>query len=234
MTINLHILNSSGRFSEQNVDAMTAILTETARECSRLLQLRDLDIVVMNVPWAVIPRLGVNGFAYDQHQIVLQLDISHDHLATHLDSALRAVLAHELHHCARAAALGNSHSSTYGGSLVAEGLACCFEEEIGEPTPFYAVECAGDRLRKFSEKAKGYAKAERQSLPGHWEDWMFGRGSDDPEFPYQCGYSTGYALIKAWLKINHLRPSEAAGIDENLVLDPWLDGTINIAPQIAG
>jgi hypothetical protein len=35
---------------------------------------------------------------------------------------------------------------TYGEYLVLDGLACCFEEEIGGPTPFYATECKGAEL----------------------------------------------------------------------------------------
>lgn len=137
-----------------------------------------------------------------------------------------SLLAHELHHNARSKARGSSHAETYGGSLVAEGLACCFEEEIDEPTPFYAVECKGKALSRFSEKAREQLATKHGKLPGNWHDWMFGKGPDDPEFPYQCGYSTGYALVSAWLKATGRTASEAAGVDEQEVLEAWTSGGI--------
>jgi hypothetical protein len=63
---------------------------------------------------------------------------------------------------------------------------------------FNVVERRGDALRRFSEKGKAPLDKGRSELPGHWDDWMFGR-ADDPEFPYQCGYSTGYAIVRRWL-----------------------------------
>ncbi|MCP4185523.1 MAG: DUF2268 domain-containing protein [Hyphomicrobiales bacterium] len=191
------------------------------------MTLADIDVVVMNVPWNVIPRTGINGFCYDAHQIILWLDCSHHYLQANFESTVRATLAHELHHCARSLARGTSHSSTYGGSLVAEGLACCFEEEIGENIPFYAIECTGEALQKFGDKAKQNVHKNREKLFGGWRQWVFGI-NNDPEFPYQCGYSTGYSLVRGWLNKTGSTASAAVGIDENEILDMWLDGQIEL------
>ncbi len=226
MAIQFHILSANGILTGALRDRLQAVLDDGARRCEEMLTLADIDIVVMNAPRNVIPRIGVNGYSYDAQQILISLDHQHDHLNARFDSAVRSILAHELHHCARAHARGTSHGRTYGGSLVAEGLACCFEEEIGEPTPFYAVECRGDALKRFSQKAKVHLEAKHGTLPGNWYDWMFGRMSDDPEFPYQCGYSTGYAVVRSWLDATGNTASSAAGIDEADVLQAWVSGRI--------
>ncbi|MEM7529653.1 MAG: hypothetical protein AAF416_18620, partial [Pseudomonadota bacterium] len=62
---------------------------------------------------------------------------------------------------------------------------------------------------------------------GHWQKWMFGGAPEDTEFPYQCGYSTGYALVKHWLVIEGMKASDAAGVDENVILDLWCNGEID-------
>ncbi|MEL6208172.1 MAG: DUF2268 domain-containing putative Zn-dependent protease [Pseudomonadota bacterium] len=227
MAINFHVLRSSGAFNAEHIAVLNAVFQETAHKCSNRLVLADVDFVVMNVPWNVIPRIGINGYSYDAHQAVLFLDMDHPHLKRHLRDSVISILAHELHHCARARARGNSHSTTYGGSLVAEGLACCFEEEIGQPTPFYAVECHGEALRAFSRRAKNQARTDRSDMPGYWQKWMFGGGPGDTEFPYQCGYSLGYALVKHWLVAEGMRASDAAGVDENVILDLWQNDEID-------
>lgn len=227
MAIQFHILKAGGAFTGATFSALSAALAKTARDCSKKLKLGDVDVVVMNVPYNTIPRLGINGYSYDPHQIVLFLDIEHPQLRQNLRGRIRSIMAHELHHCARAAARGSSHSTTYGGSLVAEGLACCFEEEMGEPTPFYAVECAGPALTTFAARAQEHVSSDRSEIPGSWQQWMFGDASASSEFPYQCGYSLGYALVKDWLVTHGLNSSDAVDADESLILDPWIDGKVD-------
>jgi hypothetical protein len=227
MSIEFHILRANGALAGTVLSRLREVLDDTARNCSQILKLGDVDVVVMNAPWSVIPRIGINGFSYDAHQVTLLLDVKHRHLRENFQGTIRAILAHELHHSARAFARGNSHSTTYGGSLIAEGLACCFEEEIGEPTPFYAVECDGDVLRSFAMRAEKYVNSDRRDMPGTWQNWMFGDASGASEFPYQCGYSLGYALVKDWLLSRGLRSSDAVDVDENMILQPWLDREVD-------
>lgn len=219
--VRLHILPGNGALTPF-ADRLERVLSRASSACLEVLDLPALDVVVMNVPWAVIPRLGTNGFAYDVHHVTMQIDIAHPHLTAHFDQALTALLSHELHHCARAAIRGSSHSMTYGGALVAEGLACCFEEEMGLPTPFYATECSGAALTRFAAKARRQVRTERHNLPGGSNDWMFGRFGDDADFPYQCGYSTGYRLVRDWLDRVGQTASGAAGVDEDVILADWL------------
>lgn len=111
MAITFHFLSASGALHAEFKTRVYAALEVCVQTCSAKLVLGDLDVVVMAAPKFVIPQLGVNGYAYDAHQILLQLDPDHDSLAQNLQHR------------------------------VSEGLACCFEEEIVGVTPFYAVEC---------------------------------------------------------------------------------------------
>jgi uncharacterized protein YjaZ len=226
MAIRFHVMEANGVLVGPLRERLDAALSRADRICSEKLKLADIDIMVINAPRNVIPRIGVNGYAYDAHQILLSLDHAHPHLKQNFDCEIVSLVAHELHHSARSLARGSSHGGTYGGSLVAEGLACCFEEEVGEPTPFYAVECKGDALRKFSDKAKAEIDTKHGRLPGHWGDWMFGRAPNDPEFPYQCGYSTGYAVVRAWIATTGETASSAVAVDESVVLEAWTSGRI--------
>lgn len=221
MSVRFHIMQASGALAGETGARLHAILARAAETCAARLDLPELDVTVMQLPRAAIPSLGIGGTCHDAHHVQLWLDIGHPHLAAHADTAVTAILAHELHHCARAKALGETYNQSYGAALVAEGLACCFEEETGAPTPFYATACQGDALQRFQHKARPHLAATRATLPGNWADWMFGRTPDDPEFPYQCGYSAAYALVRPWLHRTGLTASAAAGMDAAAILAGW-------------
>ena len=165
MAITFHFLSASGALHGEFKTRVQAALEVCVQTCSAKLVLGDLDVVVMAAPKFVISRLGVNGYAYDAHQILLQLDPDHDSLAQNSEHRVSALLEHELHHCARSLACGGL-TGTFGEALVSEGLACCFEEEIVGVTPFYAIECMGTVLRQFAAKAKAHVDVPYSQLPG--------------------------------------------------------------------
>ena len=197
MAITFHFLSASGALHGEFKTRVHAALEVCVQTCLAKLVLGDLDVVVMAAPKrCVISRLGVNGYAYDAHQILLQLDPDHDSLAQNLEHR------------------------------VSEGLACCFEEEIVGVTPFYAIECMGTVLRKFAAKAKAHVDVLYSQLPGGWANWMYGSLTGDAAFPYQCGYSTGYGLNRCWLDATGNQASSSAGIDPNVVITAWQRGEI--------
>ena len=223
MPSTFHILNSGGKLNDISAQRIEQILKETSAICETLLTLADTDVVVMNAPSHVIPRIGVCGFAYDADQLIIWIDLDHDNMQNNFETALGATLAHELHHCARAHALGSSHGKTYGDTLVAEGLACCFEQEVTANVPFYAIECTGEALVSFSVKARNHVQSNMAGLPENPSDWIFGRQPSDPEFPYQCGYSLGYSIVNGWLDAYDLSASEAVDVETRTVIDWWLN-----------
>ena len=227
MAVQFHIMQSSGILSGAVYDRLERLLNETYDACSQKLKFADLDVIVMNAPMNVIPRIGVNGFSYDAHQITLSMDVDHPYLSSHFDYCFTAMFTHELHHSARNHAMGKRLYRTYGSALIAEGLACCFEEEMVSRTPFYATECNGRPLLRFSKKAKKRVHLEFGELPNGWQSWMFGNVKRPRFFPYQCGYSLGYALVRAWLDASNQTASEAVAVDEAVILDAWKAGSIS-------
>jgi len=178
MAVTFHFLSASGALYGEFKTRVHAALEDCVQTCSAKLVLGDLDVVVMAAPKFVIPQLGVSGYAYDAHQILLRLDPDHDSLAQNLEHRVSALLAHELHHCARSLACGGL-TGTFGEALVSEGLACCFEEEIVGVTPFYAIECMGTVLRQFAAKAKAHVDVPYSQLPGgvgQLDVWQLDRG----------------------------------------------------------
>mgnify|MGYP001298849843 CR=1 FL=1 len=221
MSINLHIMTAGDPFPLEYERRLWAALDMARQKIAPLLALDEVDVVVAAVPSAVIPRIGVNGFASTPNYLTLQIDPKREDLAADLDERLGALLAHELHHCARMR--GPGYGQKLGERLVSEGLAECFEEEAGYPTPFYAVECSGEALRAFARQA--FERLERADL--NFNDWMFGSRVSDA-FPYQCGYSLGYAVVRQWLAIAGRTPSEAARVEAGEVLTLWHRGAIKL------
>ena len=186
MAITFHFLSASGALHAEFKTRVYAALEVCVQTCSAKLVLGDLDVVVMAAPKFVIPQLGVNGYAYDAHQILLQLDPDHDSLAQNLEHRVSALLAHELHHCARSLACGGL-TGTFGEALVSEGLACCFEEEIVGVTPFYAIECMATVLRHFAAKAKAHVDVPYSQLPRGGPTGCLAVGPGMPRFPINAG-----------------------------------------------
>ncbi|MFN7322097.1 MAG: DUF2268 domain-containing putative Zn-dependent protease [Methylobacterium sp.] len=201
---------------------LTALEAAAGRAQARLPAF-NVDIVVFENRFGVIPRIGVNGNSYYFNRIELIYDSMHPVFAARPEEQAGSTLVHELHHHARGARYGRS----LGERLVSEGLACAFEEECGYETPFYAIECKGEPLRGFASRA--LAVLDRTDL--NFANWMFGRlDRADGEFPYQCGYSLGYALAKAWLTQTNSTASENHAIDAEVVLKAWRAGTIQPKP----
>ena len=71
MAVTFHFLSASGALYGEFKTRVHAALEVSVQTCSAKLVLGDLDVVVMAAPKFVISRLGVNGYAYDAHQILL-------------------------------------------------------------------------------------------------------------------------------------------------------------------
>ena len=71
MAVQFHVMQSSGKLSGAVYDRLERILNEAYDACSQKMKFADIDVVVMNAPMNVIPRIGVYGFSHDAHQITL-------------------------------------------------------------------------------------------------------------------------------------------------------------------
>ena len=222
MPITFHMLKAGAKASPELRARILAALEIAASKAVAQLPSLDVDAVVFEHPEFVIPRIGINGYANNAHTLNMTFDPGHPHFLAHLEDECGATLCHELHHCARP-----HYGRSLGQRFVSEGLACTFEEECGFRTPFYATECSGEALRGYADRA--FPHLDRSDL--NFGNWMFGHfNKKDGEFPYQCGYSLGYALVKTWLAHAGTSAAKAYDVETKTVLDAWRSGTINPVP----
>ena len=219
MTIRFHLLDALDEIPPPLKKRVARELEAAGERATRSLPLDRVDIVVAPHPF-VIPEIGLNGFAHGPGRITITLNPASPRI-NDPERPLRILgtLAHELHHVARMRS--GAWTRTLGGRLVNEGLAQCFEEEAGAPTPFYAVSLDTRTLEKMGERARPLLAATEFD----YNAWMFGRRGD-PDWPRNTGYSLGYALVKAWLKAKGLSAVDAAGVSDTEVTADWESGDI--------
>ena len=183
------------------------------------IRLDRLDIVVAPEAWGG-GAWGLRGYANSPGRITITLEPGSPRLHDpERSDRLLGTLAHETYHVARLRS--GVETYTLGGRFVSEGLAQCFEEEAGAPTPFYAVALNGETMAKMAERARPLLSANDYDH----DAWMFGRRGD-PEWPGSAGYSLGYALVKAWLQRKELSASESVGVPATEIVDDWQAGRI--------
>jgi hypothetical protein len=216
MTVTFVPLDAGNEFQPGRLDEILGHLEQALAEVGPPIRAERVDVVV--VPGTdVIPGWDINGFSHSGSRITLTIDPNcTGREKRSLAQQLRAVLAHELHHSVRSR--GPGYGRTLGEALVSEGLAQCYEEEVGCPTPNYAVAVQGTELDKLAARAIGELSAP------HYDHrtWFFG-SRNDPEFPWSGGYSLGYALVNAWLGSQRLAASDAVLVDSSAVLPKAFD-----------
>lgn len=221
MTIRFHLLDALEEISP-GIARDVVVDLETARDrVSGILPVDKVDVVVAPSPW-VIPEYGLNGFAHGKGRVTVSVDPSSPRLEDpERGVRLLGTLAHELHHVARMR--GGQWGRTLGGRLVAEGLAQCFEEEAGAPTPFYAVSLDRDTLARMAARALPLVDAKEFDHNA----WFFGRRAD-PEWPRNTGYSLGYAIVKSWLNATGGKASTAVDVPDAEFIDEWVSGRVPV------
>ena len=221
MSVRFHLLDALDVIPEPLKGDVMGELEAANQRIARCARLDRLDVVVTPGDF-VIPELGLNGFAQSAGLITITVDPGSPWMSDRKrPTRVLGMLVHEMHHVMRMRRGAWIH--TLGGRLVGEGLAQCFEEEAGAPTPFYAVALDSETLRRMADRARPFLSATDYDH----DAWMFGR-RNDPEWPRNTGYSLGYALVKAWLSKKGCSASEAAGVPDTEITDDWLSGRLPI------
>ena len=221
MTIAFHLLDAMGELPAQLKEGVMGELEAAKERIVRFVQMDRLDVVVAPEAW-VIPEWGLSGRTNGPGRITITLDPDSPRLHDlERPDRLLATLAHEMHHVARLRS--GVETYTLGGRFVSEGLAQCFEEEVGAPTPFYALALDGESLKRMAARARPLLSATDYDHNA----WMFGR-KGDPEWPRHAGYSLGYALVSAWLAKREVSAIDAAGVPATEITDDWLSGRLSI------
>lgn len=221
MTIRFHLLDAMDEIPSQLRDDVMGELEAANQQIARFVQMDRLDVVVAAEAW-VIREWGLSGRANGPGRITITLDPGSPRLNDlERTDRILATLAHEMHHVARLRS--GVETYTLGGRFVSEGLAQCFEEEVGAPTPFYAVALDDESLKRMAARARPLLSANEYDH----DNWMFGR-KGDPEWPRHAGYSLGYALVSAWLAKREMSAIDAAGVPATEITDDWLSGQLSI------
>ena len=216
-----HLLDAMNELPAQLKDDVMGELEAASGRIADFVQLDRLDIVVAPEAW-VIPEWGLSGRANGPGRITITLDPGSPRLHDpERPDRLLATLAHEMHHVARLRS--GVESYTLGGRFISEGLAQCFEEEVGAPTPFYAMALDDEALKRMADRACPLLSA----TDYEHDNWMFGRRGD-PEWPRHGGYSLGYALVSAWLAKKEMSAIDAAGVPASEITKDWLSGRLPV------
>ena len=218
MTVRFVPLDAMGELPPGRLDAAVAALEAAAADILPLLDVDRVDVMV-HASGRLIPGWDLNGYAINAGLITIGLSTKPRLLAERsgselidlsvrarpLSDQLRSVLAHELHHAVRSR--GPGYGRSLGEALVSEGLAQCFEEEAGCPTPNYATVVTGDLLGLAAMRArKDWERADYD----HGR-WFFGDRTD-PAWPWSGGYSLGYAIVREYLAQTGQTASAAAAV----------------------
>ncbi len=221
MTITFHLLDAMDEIPARLRENVMGELEAAKERIARFVQMDRLDVVVAAEAW-VIREWGLSGRANGPGRITITLDPGSSQLNDlERPDRILATLAHEMHHVARLRS--GIETYTLGGRFVSEGLAQCFEEEVGAPTPFYAVALDDESLKRMADRARPLLSATEYDN----DNWMFGR-KGDPEWPRHAGYSLGYALVSAWLTKRDVSAIDAAGVPATEIINDWLSGRLPV------
>ena len=223
MTITFHLLDAMDELPARLKDDIMGELEAAHGHVAQFIRLDRLDIVVAPEAWA-LREYGFNGYANSPGRITMTFNPGSPRLQDPPRSErILGILAHEMHHVLRMRKGAEPEIYTLGSRFVSEGLAQCFEEEVGAPTPFYAVALDGETLKTMAERARPLLS----SSDFDHDDWMFGR-RNDPDWPRNTGYSLGYALITAWLEKKERTAVDAAGVPATEFIDDWEAGRVSL------
>lgn len=183
-------------------DKIKSAYNRANKTAEKLLGLTDINVICISDASMVIPEIGTGGYTPSRHLTYLYIDPE-----SNIDeNEIYNTLCHELHHAKRYDDIG--YGKTLLDSMIFEGLAVAFEEEISGkgafmPSQLLVRKDTSVLLRKIRHKL------DHEDFE-HFRWFIY----DNPEeLPRWTGYEVGYYLIRQYLQ---LHPNKKAS---ELVLD---------------
>lgn len=155
---------------------------------SKLLNLKGVDIVCIADASMVIPEIGIGGYTPGRYLSYLYIDpvFNVD------ENEIYNTLCHELHHAKRYEDIG--YGDTLFDSMIFEGLAIAFEEEVSGTTAFMPSQLL---TRVDTESLIGKVKAHFDDT--NFEHFRWFIFDSTGELPRWTGYEVGYYLVRRYL-----------------------------------
>lgn len=196
-----HLANSFGRL-DPHKEVIAAAFESAVRTAGDLLQAEAIDVIFIASPNEAIPEMGVGGYTYGPHVIVVAIDPDNLNLS---EEYLLTTLVHEFHHAMRWR--GPGCGGDLGEMLISEGLAQLFEEEVLGAPPMYSQV-------SITEAEIGLAKLELHQQPCNQSKWFFGADGITRLF----GYTLGYRMCNNYATSVRMRASELVKVPTREVL----------------
>jgi len=239
MTINYIHVSANGRLSDEDFAIIQRRLKLAECAILNIPAFGDLSNIDVFVQAEDLPSYRpVDGFASNSHRVEIYVDPNQDEFYKNPEKDnLFKVLAHEFHHVLRMRSIEPKNDLGY--ALVFEGLAICFESEMGHRTIDNKTNLSKSELLEVSDRARHFILGGRRDyIHSHW---FFGTENDPnakEHFKRGAGYSLGFAIVCSWLnnsEVNggHDTASKAACLPVEAILKPWLEkGNEFLAPWL--
>ncbi|MCA3177986.1 MAG: DUF2268 domain-containing putative Zn-dependent protease [Burkholderiaceae bacterium] len=202
------------------------VLRLAERQVLPLLPLRDRIVVAAGVdPARTIRETGIGARAWATDRVDVWIDPAHPWVEAAGEEELLAMLAHELHHCARWTRPG--YGTTLGEALVSEGLACVFETGFrGGVPPFWARALDATALRDVEAKARPHYDDRRYDH----REWFI--GAPERGLPRHTGYSLGFELVARHVHATGRTAAQLVGVPAAAFLERVATAERSLAPEL--
>jgi len=200
--IESHLAAASGRL-ERYRGIIEVAFESAARIAKDLLGADAVDVLFIDSPDEAIPEMGVGGYTYGPHVVIVAIDPDCLNLS---EQHIFSTLVHEFHHVMRWR--GPGCHGDLGDMLVSEGLAQLFEEEVTGVRPIY------------SQAPISSLEIEKTNLDLHLTEfsqakWFFGAEDITKWF----GYAFGYQICAAYAGSTKRSAADLAAVSSREVLE---------------
>ncbi len=193
----LFISNASRVFDEQILNKLEAAYERACKTAAQLLSLKEFDVVCIADKTMVIPEIGIGGYTPNRYLIYLYIDPDTDIN----EDEIFNTLCHELHHAKRYESEGCG--DTLLDSMIFEGLAIAFEEEVSSEKAFMPSQLLSrSDTKSLLKKVKAHFNDEDFD---HFRWFIF---DSTGELPRWTGYEVGYYLVRHYLLDKNKKASE--------------------------
>lgn len=195
-TMNLFITNAD-RSLDKHIPLIQSAFHRAAVVATNVLKLDNVDVVCLNDKTVVIPEIGIGGYTPSRHLVYLYIDPSFNIE----EDEIFYTLCHEFNHARRYD--GPAFGKTLFDSMIFEGLAIAFEDEISEHKAFLPT-----FLCKREDTITLLKKSEPsfQSTEFVYHNWFI----SDPNkvIPRWAGYEMGFYIVSKYITSNNKKASD--------------------------